>query len=241
LGIGPGLTAIGTPTGPERVANIIVAGNNIQQVGTCKVFINGKARFVFNLGWIGILTHPDMDHMTGLYRLRGQEKIPIEDSIRLGSKIWEGVQIDSDYDHLVIKLTLMKGTEETIRTLKEAGYLVGCISSGVSQFFMEPLTKRLGLDFAHSNILSTSDGAHSGTVEYAMGGPQKAETALQILQERGLSTKNLVSIGDGTNDIDLFGVSAFSIAFNPENEDVSGAATITIHSKNLESILEHFI
>ena len=74
-----------------------------------------------------------------------------------------------------------------------------------------------------------------------MGGPQKAETALRVIQERELSTKNLASIGDGTNDIDLFGVSAFSIAFNPENENVSGAATITLHSKNLELILEYFV
>jgi len=170
----------------------------------------------------------------------GKEKLPIE-SIRLGSKIWEGVQIDGNYDHLVMELPLMQGTEETIRALKEAGYLVGCISSGVSQFFMEPLAKRLNLDFAHSNILGTSNGGHSGSVEYTMGGPQKAETALRILQERELSTKNLASIGDGTNDIDLFGVSAFSIAFNPENENVSGAATITVHSKNLELILEYFV
>ena len=170
-----------------------------------------------------------------------KEKTPIEESIHIGSKIWEGVQIDGTYDHLVMKIPLMKGAEETILALKESGYLVACISSGVSQFFMGPLTKRLDLDFAHSNILGTSNGAHSGTVEYAMGGPQKAETALRILQERELSTKNLASIGDGTNDIDLFGVSAFSIAFNPENENVSEAATITVHSKNLESILEHFI
>jgi len=170
-----------------------------------------------------------------------KEKLPFEDSIHLGSKIWEGVQIDGHYDHLVMKMPLMEGAEKTIRALKDAGYLVGCISSGVSQFFMDPLTKRLNLDFAHSNILSTLNRAHSGTVEYAMGGPQKAETALGVLQDRELSTENLASIGDGTNDIDLFGVSGFSIAFNPENEDVSRAATITIHSKNLESILEHFI
>ncbi len=170
-----------------------------------------------------------------------KEKFPFEESIRLGSKIWEGVPIDDKYNNLVMKLPLMKGAEETVRALKEAGYLVGCISGGVSQFFLEPLTERLGLDFAHSNILGTSDGTHSGTIEYAMGGPQKAETALQILQERELSTKNLASIGNGLNDMDLFGVSGFSIAFNPENEDVSGAATITIHSKNLESVLEYFI
>lgn len=176
-----------------------------------------------------------------LFMRMAKEKLPFEESVRAGAMIWKDVAFGGDYPQLVIKMPLMKGAEETVSALKASEYLVGCISSGVSQFFMGPLTKRLGLDFAHSNILGTSDGKHSGAIEYAMGGPQKAETALRILQERKLSIKNLASIGDGTNDIDLFGVSAFSIAFNPESEEVSEAATITVHSKNLESILEHFI
>jgi len=170
-----------------------------------------------------------------------KENLSFDDSVTLGAKIWKGVAFGGKYRQLVTNLPLMKGAEETIRALKSAGYKVGCISSGVSQFFMEPLAERLNLDFAYSNILGVSNGKHSGTIEYAMGRPQKAETALRILQERNLSTKNLASIGDGTNDIDLFGVSAFSIAFNPENEEVSGAATVAVHSKNLDSILEYFI
>lgn len=169
------------------------------------------------------------------------EALSFDDSLRLGAKIWEGIAFGGEYRQLVMELPLMKGTEETIAALKEAGYQVGCISSGVSQFFMEPLTERLNLDFAYSNILGVKNGTHSGEIEYAMGGPQKAETVLKILKEKELSTQNLASIGDGENDIHLFGVSAFSIAFNPESEAVSGAATITIHSKNLESILEYFV
>lgn len=176
-----------------------------------------------------------------LFMRIAREQLSFQQSVRLGAEIWKGVEFGGKYKQLVFELPLMEGAEETLDVLKTTGYQVGCISSGVSQFFMEPLAERLNLDFAYSNILGTSDGKHSGVVEYAMGGPQKAETALRILEKRNLSTKNLASIGDGTNDIDLFGVSAFSIAFNPENEEVSEAATIAVHSKNLESILEYFV
>ncbi len=164
-----------------------------------------------------------------------------DESVRAGAKIWEGIAFDGEYRELVMKLPLMNGAEETIGALKSAGYHIGCISSGVSQFFMEPLMERLNLNFAFSNILGVSDGTHSGEIEYAMGGPQKAETVLRVLKGKELSTKNLASIGDGENDIHLFGVSGFSIAFNPESDAVSGAATVTVHSKNLESILEYFV
>ncbi|MGY5860113.1 MAG: HAD family phosphatase [Candidatus Thorarchaeota archaeon] len=176
-----------------------------------------------------------------LFARMATENLSFDDSLRLGARIWEGIAFDGEYRQLVMTLPLMKGAEETIEALISSGYHIGCISSGVSQFFMEPFMERLNLDFAFSNILGISNGTHSGEIEYAMGGPQKAETALRVLKGKDLSTKNLASVGDGENDIHLFGVSGFSIAFNPESEAVSGAASVTIHSKNLESILEHFI
>lgn len=175
-----------------------------------------------------------------IYTRMSKEKKEIEDSIREGSIIWKGIAADTTYDHLIMEMPLMIGAEETIRTLKDRGYLVGCISSGVSQFFMRPFTRRLDLDFAYSNILGEENGAHDGTVKYVMGGPQKAETALKMVKEKGMDKSNLASVGDGKNDIPLFHASAFSIAFNPENEAVSGAATMALHSKDLRSVLEYF-
>lgn len=169
-----------------------------------------------------------------------KEKKDLEMSIREGCKIWKGIAADETYDHLVNELPLMNGAEDTVLTLRERGYIIGCISSGVSQFFMKPFAKRLNLDFAHSNILGEVNGEHDGTVRYVMGGPQKAETALRVAQERGFNGNNLASIGDGSNDIELFNVSAISIAFNPENDAVSEAASITLHSNDLRSILDYF-
>ncbi len=175
-----------------------------------------------------------------VYAKVGKEKKNLVESIREGSRIWKGIPADETYEHLILDMPLMEGAEETIRILKEKGLAVGCISSGVSQFFMKPFARRLDLDFAHSNVLGELNGAHDGTVKFVMGGPQKAEIALKIIKERGLDRANLASVGDGTNDIDLFKVSALSIAFNPENESVSEAASFVLHSKDLRSILEYF-
>ncbi|MCK5152388.1 MAG: HAD hydrolase family protein [Candidatus Thorarchaeota archaeon] len=163
-----------------------------------------------------------------------------EDSIIEVAKIWTGVPVDGTLDHIIKDMPLMSGAEETVSNLKDWGYEVGCISSGVSQYFLIPLVKRLELDFAFSNILGEKDGKHDGTVSYAMGGPQKAETALKYLSERGFSRENLAAIGNGENDIDLFRRCKLSIAFNPVSELVSEVASLTIHSKDLRSVLPHF-
>ncbi|MFW9849869.1 MAG: HAD-IB family phosphatase [Candidatus Thorarchaeota archaeon] len=163
------------------------------------------------------------------------------DSIIEGAKIWEGVPVDGGLDYVVENMPLMTGTEETLSNLKDWGYEVGCISSGVSQFFLKPLIKRLDLDFAYSNVLGEKDGRHDGTVSYVMAGPQKAATIRNHLSERGYTKENLASIGDGENDINIFHLSRLSIAFNPESEHVSEAASLTIHSRDLRSILPHFI
>jgi phosphoserine phosphatase len=181
----------------------------------------------------------EKEFMQALKRVR-EGKMNFHDAIREGCKIWQGVPTDGTLDLLVHNVPLMKGAAETVSTLQSWGFEVGCISSGVSQFYMGPLMDRLNLDFGYSNVLGESDGVHDGTVHYVMDGPGKAETALKHLQEKGLTSENLACVGDGTNDIALFGVSTFSIAFNPESPEVSAAASVTLHSKDLRAILPYF-
>jgi phosphoserine phosphatase len=175
-----------------------------------------------------------------LFQRMAKEEMSLRDSVIEGTKIWKGVIIDGSYNDLVNSLPLMEGADEVIDTLKMWGYEVGCISSGVSQFFMEQFIRRLNLDFAYTNILGSKDGAHDGTVEYIMGGPEKAETILRYIHDNGHSQNNIASVGNGLNDIELFNVSAFSIAFNPVDKIVSDTASVTVNSKDLRSILKYF-
>ncbi len=181
------------------------------------------------------------DEFLAIYSKQGENRRSMAEAITEGAKIWVGVPTDGALDPYVENLPLMIGAEETVTVLKEWGYLVGCISSGVSQFFMIPFKKRLKLDFAYSNILGERNGSHDGEVHYIMEGPQKAERMEEYLSDIGLTSKNLASVGDGENDIPLFAMSNLSIAFNPMTESVSKAASLTIRSKDLRAILPHFI
>jgi len=176
----------------------------------------------------------------GIYIKIAEEGMSFEESIAEGCKIWKGVAANGTYNNLIHELPLRLGAKEAVAILKERGYIVGCISSGVSQFFMEPFSQRLDLDFAYSNVLGEEDGTHNGEVKFIMGSKQKAETALELLSQIGLDGKHLASIGDGSNDIDLFRVSGFSIAFNPQSDAVSEEASVTVRSKDLRSVLEYF-
>lgn len=175
-----------------------------------------------------------------LFQRMEKEQMDIRTTVIEGAKIWKGVPIDAKYHILVKKLPLMEGAEETVATLKEWGYDVGCISSGVSQFFMEPLTRRLNLDFAYSHILGSENEIHDGTVQFTMGGPEKVTTIMQYAQIKGYPLDSIASVGNGLNDINLFKFSALSIAFNPVEKSVSDAATVTIESKDLRDILAYF-
>ncbi|MHA2004301.1 MAG: HAD-IB family phosphatase [Candidatus Thorarchaeota archaeon] len=181
------------------------------------------------------------EQFMAIYEKQGENRRSMAEAITEGAKIWVGVRTDGTLDPLVENLPLMTGAIETVASLKEWGYLVGCISSGVSQFFMKPFKKRLNLDFAYSNILGEKNGTHDGKVHYVMEGPQKAERMTEYLVENGFTSMNLASVGDGENDIPLFEISNLSIAFNPMTESVSKAASLTIRSKDLRAILPHFI
>ena len=176
-----------------------------------------------------------------VFKKLGSGTRSLSEAIKEGAKIWIGVPVDGTLDPLVENLPLMKGAEETVAALRDWGLQVGCVSSGVSQFFMEPFRRRLKLDFAFSNVLGETNGEHDGSVHYVMGGPQKAEKVLEYLENQGYTQLELASVGDGENDIDLFKVSALSIAYNPVSDKVSKAANLTIRSKDLKAILPHFM
>jgi phosphoserine phosphatase len=169
-----------------------------------------------------------------------QENLGFQETVIEVAKLWKGIPVDATYHYLVKTLPLLEGAEETVATLQEWGYEVGCISSGVSQFFMEPLSRRLNLAFAYSHILGSENQVHDGTVQFIMAGPEKATTIWNYAQIKGHSLDSIASVGNGINDIELFSISAFSIAFNPLDKAVSDAATVTVVSRDLRSILQYF-
>jgi phosphoserine phosphatase len=127
-----------------------------------------------------------------VFKNPGGSALSLSDAIEEGARIWTGVPVDGTLDPLVESLPLMKGAEETVAALKDWGFQVGRVSSGVSQFFMKPFQKRLRLDFAYSKVLGETDGRHDGSIHYVMGGTSEGRGGPSIPQERGFyNTRSL--------------------------------------------------
>ncbi len=65
----------------------------------------------------------------------------------------------------------------------------------------------------------------------------KDQVMSEIAKELGLSLDQCAAVGDSRNDIPMFQVAGFSVAFNPTHDEVAQAATRVIKSENAMDLL----
>ena len=140
--------------------------------------------------------------------------------------------IETTYERIQITL----GAQALIDSIHARGGKVGAVSGGFSQL-LEPLAKRLNIDFWKANQLEISDSVLTGTVV----GPiidreAKSQALLQWADELGLTRDKTIAVGDGANDIGMMEVAGLSVAFNAKPK-VRDAAQLVISSNNLEDLI----
>ncbi len=147
---------------------------------------------------------------------------------------------------VVKRIPLMPGCEETVKTLKSAGYKVGIISDSYT-FATGYLRTRLALDFDEANILEEENGIFTGRIQMPLGWQKNncackrsvcKRYALRKQSARYELTSRICAIGDNLGDICMLEEAPISIAFNPKHKDVTKAARYTAHG-DLRKILQH--
>lgn len=108
------------------------------------------------------------------------------------------------------------GAEHLIAAVHAIGGKVGAVSGGFSQI-LEPLARRLGLDYWLANELEVADEKLTGKV---IGSLICAEAKAKALRswavEAGVELENTIAIGDGANDIQMLQAAGLAIAFRPK-------------------------
>ncbi|MFC3848332.1 phosphoserine phosphatase SerB [Helicobacter baculiformis] len=133
-------------------------------------------------------------------------------------------------------LPLHKGAQEVVQGLQRRGYKVVCFSGGfklATAFFKD----KLGLDADFSNTLHTREGVLEGRVSGPMMRGDSKFELLSSLQQL-LGVRHTIVVGDGANDVCMFGLADVSIAFNAK-EIVRQKASIVAQSLDLREILEY--
>jgi phosphoserine phosphatase len=141
-----------------------------------------------------------------------------------------------DYDTCVEvanSLPIMTGAKEACLALKNAGWKIMAVSGGFT-IITDRLKKELDLDFIYSNKLVFKDGKLDDVVVNVDA--DKAKAAMIKINEWDEKKENIIAVVDGANDVKLFDITGFGIAFRAQDL-VKDLATITLDEKDLSKIV----
>ena len=141
-----------------------------------------------------------------------------------------------DYDtciQIANSLPIMTGAKEACRALKDAGWKLMAVSGGFT-IITDRLKKELGLDFVYSNELVFKDDKLDDVIVSVDA--DKAKSAMIKIREWDEKKENIIAVVDGANDVKLFDITGFGIAFRAQDL-VKDLATVTLDEKDLSKII----
>ncbi len=136
---------------------------------------------------------------------------------------------------------LTKGSVETVRILKDRGMRTGIVSGGIDQIAND-VGEKCGIEHVIANGLEVDEeGKLTGEGICRVPLLDKAKPLLQMLENAGVGPEECAVIGNSIIDVPMFEIAAFSIAFNPIDEETIRGGDVVIHSDDLRDILPYLI
>ena len=162
--------------------------------------------------------------------------IDFETSLRKRVSLLKGLDVSALERVYLERLQLNPGAELMLKTLQQQGIKTALVSGGFT-FFTERLKQRLGLDFTMANVLAEQDGKLTGEVEGDICGAQaKADFLLAHCEKLNISPQQVVSMGDGANDLLMMKEAGLSIAYHAK-PTVQQQANTALNHCGLEGVL----
>ncbi len=111
------------------------------------------------------------------------------------------------------RVKMMPGAETLVHTFKTRGGYSVLVSGGFT-FFTSRVAKALGFDEDHANRLEVAGGKLTGNViPPILGKEAKLETLHSTVRKIGISTTEVLAIGDGANDLPMLKTAGLGVAF----------------------------
>ena len=163
-------------------------------------------------------------------------QIDFAESLALRVSLLSG--LDSEYIQKAFdQIEITPGVQELISAVHSSGGKVAAVSGGFNEI-LEPLAKKLGLDFFQANNLEVIDGKLTGkVVGEIIDRAAKAKYLIAWAKASGVELSQTVAVGDGANDLDMFGVAGLSVAFRAK-PIVREAANIAIEENSLIGLIK---
>ena len=165
--------------------------------------------------------------------MRGE--IDFSESFQQRMALLEGMD-ESVLKEIAESLPITEGAARLISHLRHFGYKVAILSGGFT-YFANYLKEKLGVDYVYANQLDFENGKLTGKVKGdIVDGQMKAKLLAKIAEEEGISTEQVIAVGDGANDLPMLAIAGLGVAFHAK-PIVKEQAQHSIANLGLDAIL----
>jgi phosphoserine phosphatase len=162
-------------------------------------------------------------------------ELDFEGSLRARVSNLEGLPA-SVIDRALELITLTPGAKEAVEYIHSVGGKAGAVSGGFIEL-LEPLAKKLNLDFYRANQLEIDDGVLTGKViGEIIDKPAKGTALREWAESLNLQISRTVAVGDGANDLDMMETAGLSVGFNAKPR-VRAKADLLIARNDLKDLI----
>ncbi len=142
--------------------------------------------------------------------------ISLKTALKRLYKLLEGMPFE-ELISIFREVPLMPNVREVLRELKESGFKIAMISSGLPRIALDELAGRLGVDYASGLEIGISGGHLTGEIwGDVIEHEGKAVILKNILERRRPSFSYCVVVADDRNNLPIFPLCNLRIGYNPD-------------------------
>jgi len=139
-------------------------------------------------------------------------------------------------DKVYLNIELNDGAEILLKNLCKRDIHTVLVSGGFT-YFTDKLSKKLGFSENYANKLEILDNIITGKIlPPVIDGKAKRDILDKITQKLNINRNDVVSVGDGANDVEMISNSALGVSYYGKNI-LKSRANAQINNTNLSSIL----
>ncbi len=163
-------------------------------------------------------------------------ELDFEASLQQRVALLEGLSIEALQQVYEQRLRFNAGAERLLVELNCRNIPFALVSGGFT-FFTDRVQKRLGFEYARSNVLEVVGGKLTGrTIGPIIDAAAKKRYLLELCAHLGIEPAQTIAIGDGANDLPMLQTAAISVAFRAK-PIVRHQASWQLNHSGLDSIL----
>lgn len=176
------------------------------------------------------------DHVAAITARAMNGEIAFEPALRERVALLKGLEL-SVVDRVIEgRITLAAGGRELVATMRKNGGYAALVSGGFD-IFTGRIAAMLGFDEHRANKLIEAEGTLAGLVaEPILGREAKAKSLREIAAMLGITTDDVVAVGDGANDLDMLQIAGMGVALHAKPA-VAAQAPIRIDHGDLTALL----